>query len=227
MDCNKLKLNDDKTESILIKSDRIMLPDSAPTSIQVGNSDVPFVSHARNLGITISSDTTVDKHVTNICRSAYTEPRHRSSIRHLLTVNANKTFLSAFVLSKLDYCNSLLCGSPQFILDKFQRVQNSAARLVMKSRKCDHVQPLLRSLHWLPVHSRIDYKISILCFNTFTNSSPIYIVQLLSIYTPSRHLCSSSETHTLGIPFIKTKSCGHRAFSLTGPTQWNLMPDGL
>ena len=58
----------------------------------------------------------------------------------------------------------------------------------MKSRKCDHVQPLLRSLHWLPVHSRIDYKISTLCFNTFTNSSPVYIAQLLSVYTPSRHL---------------------------------------
>ncbi|WP_419587774.1 hypothetical protein, partial [Thiolapillus sp.] len=110
MDCNKLKLNDDKTESILIKSDRIMLPDSAPTSIRVGNSDIPFASHARNLGITISSNTTMDKHVTNICRSAYAELRRISSIRHLLTVNATKTLLSAFVLSKLGYCNSLFCG---------------------------------------------------------------------------------------------------------------------
>ena len=192
-----------KTESILIKSDRIMLPDSAPTSIRVGNSDIPFASHARNLGITISSNTTVDKHVTNICRSAYTELRRISSIRHLLTVNATKTPLSVFVLSKLDYCNSLLCGSPQFILDKLQRVQNSAARLVMKSRKCAHVQPLLRSLHWLPDHSRIDYKISTLCFNTFTNSSAVYIAQLLSVYTPSRHLSSSSDRRTLHIPFVR------------------------
>ena len=98
MDCNKLKLIDDKTESILIKSDRIMLPDSAPTSIRVGNSDVPFASHARNLGITISSSTTMDKHVTNICRSAYAELRCISSIHHLLTVNATKTLLSAFDL---------------------------------------------------------------------------------------------------------------------------------
>ena len=51
MDCNKLKLNYDKTESTLIKSDRIMLPDSAPTSIRVCNSVAPFASHARNLGI--------------------------------------------------------------------------------------------------------------------------------------------------------------------------------
>ena len=56
-----------------------------------------------------------------------------SSIRHLLTVTATKTLLSAFVLSKLDYCNSLLCGSPQFILHTLQRVQNSAASLVMET----------------------------------------------------------------------------------------------
>ena len=124
------------------------------------------------------------------------ELQHISSICHLLTVNATRTLLSAFVLSKFDYCNSLLCGSPQFILDKLQREQNSAARLVIKSHKCIHVQPLLHSLHLLPVHSRIDYKIPTLCFNTLTNSSPFYIAQLLSVCTPSRHLCSSLDTRT-------------------------------
>ena len=114
-----------------------------------------------------------------------------------------------------------------FILDKLQRIQNSAARLVMKSRKCDHVQPLLRSLHWLPVHSGIDHRISTLCFNTFTNSFPVYVAKLLSVYTPSRHLRSSSDTRTLRIPFIKIKPFGQRAFSFTGQTQWNLLPYGL
>ena len=131
MDCSKLKLNDDKYQSNLIKSDKIMPPYSATTSTRVGNSDIPFASHARNIGITISSNTTMYKHVTNICRSAYAELPRIRSIRHLLTVNATKTLLSAFVLSKLDYFNSLLCGSPQFILDKLQRGQNSAVRLVM------------------------------------------------------------------------------------------------
>ena len=166
----------------------------------------------------------MDNHVTNVCRSTYTQLRRISSILYLLTVSATKTLLSAFVLSKLDYCNSLPSGSLQSILDKLHRVQNSAARLVMKSPKCDHVQPRLRNLPWLPVRSRIDYKISTLCFNTFTNSSPVYIAQLLSVYTPSRHLRSSSDTRTLRIPFTKTKSFGQRAFSFTGPTQWNLLP---
>ena len=66
----------------------------------------------------MTSNTTMDKHVTNI----YAELRRINSIRHLLTVNATQTLVSAFVLSKLDYCNSLLCGSLPFILDKLQRV---------------------------------------------------------------------------------------------------------
>ena len=122
-----------------------------------------------------------------------------SSIHNLLTVNATKPLLSAFVLSKLDYCNSLLCGSPQFILDKLQTVQNSAARLVMKSR------------------SRTDYKISSLCFNIFTNSSLVYIAQRLSIYTTSRHLRSSSDTRILRIPFFKTKSFGQKCILIHRP----------
>ena len=73
MDCNKLKLNDDKTEPVLIKADRIMLPDFAPTSIRVGNSDTLFVTHARNLWTTISSNTIMDKYVINIYRYAYAE----------------------------------------------------------------------------------------------------------------------------------------------------------
>ena len=97
----------------------------------------------------------------------------------------------------------------------------------MKTRKCGQVQPLLCNLHWLPVHSRIDNKILTLCFNAFNNSSLVYIAQLLSVYTPSRCLHSSSYTCTLHIPFIKTKSFGQRAFSFTGPTQWNLLPYGL
>ena len=72
MNCNKLKLNDDK-KSILIKSDRLMLPDSASISIRVGNSDIPFVTHARNLGITNTSNTIMDKYVTNICGATYAE----------------------------------------------------------------------------------------------------------------------------------------------------------
>ena len=205
MDWNKPKLYDDKTESILIKSDRIMLPDSAPTSIRVGSSDIPFFTHASNLGITISCNTTMDKHVTNICRSTCTELRRISSIRHLLAVSATKN-------SPLCLC-SLKVGQlqlpPLWLTPIHSRQASNSTEFCSK---ISHEIP-----HWLPVRSRTDYTISSLCFNTFTNSSLVYIAQRLSIYTTSRHLSSSSDTRILRIPFFKTKSFGQKCILIHRP----------
>ena len=93
----------------------------------------------------------IELHMKNVCRSAYSELRRISAIRHLLSVDSTKTLVSAFVLSRLDYCNSLLSGCPKHFLEKLQKVQNSAARLVLKDKKRDHVSPLLRTLHLLPI----------------------------------------------------------------------------
>ena len=85
----------------------------------------------------------LDQHISNVCRSAYVEIRRISSIRQYLTVQATKTLVCAFVLAKLDYCNSLLPGCPLYILKRLQKVKDFAAKLVFKSRRRDHVQPLL------------------------------------------------------------------------------------
>ena len=227
MSANKLQLNDEKTEALLIKSGRTSLPDPTPTSIRVGQSDIPFAAQAKNLGVTLTSTMSMDSHVSNVCKSAYIELRRISSIRHYLTVDATKVLVCAFVLSKLDYCNSLFSGCPQYIIDKLQRVQNCAARLILKRRKRDHVQPLLRQLHWLPVRSRIEYKLSNLCFNHFAKSSPAYISDLLTVYVPTRTLRSSADSRTLVIPSTRTKTFGESAFSYSGPTQWNTLPHNL
>ena len=64
----------------------------------------------------------------------------------------------AFITSKLDYCNGLLTGVPKQTLRKLQLVQNAAARVLTKTKKFDHITPILKSLHWLPVSQRIDLK---------------------------------------------------------------------
>ena len=136
----------------------------------------------------------LDKHNSNVCRSAYVKIRRINSIRQYLTVEATKTLDCAFVLFKLDYCNSLLSGCPLYILRRLQKVRNSAAKLVFKSRRRNHVQPLLQALHWLLVQARVDYKLSTLCHNFFSDSSPTYLSDLLTVYTPSRQLRSSADT---------------------------------
>ena len=227
MQQNKLKLNDDKTEALLFCSRSKTFPVSKPTSIAVCGTDISFSSSARNLGFYVTEDMSLELQIKHICRSAYCELRRISSIRHFLSVDATKMLLSAFVLSKLDYCNSLLSGCPQYLLHKLQKIQNSAARLALKAKRSDHVQPLLISLHWLPVQARIDYKLATLCHAFFCNTAPSYLSDLLSVYSPSRELRSSADTRILRIPHIKTNAFGKRSFSHAAPSVWNTLPREL
>ena len=145
---NKLKLNDDKTEVLLIQTKNSFKSCESPSSLRVGNEDIPFSASARYLGYIISDNMSLDTHVMSVCRSAYCAIRQISSIRRFLTTDATKILVCAFVLSRLDYCNSLLSNALKYIINKLQRVQNCAARLIVKARKCDHITPIFKSLHW-------------------------------------------------------------------------------
>ena len=81
--------------------------------------------------------------------------------------------------SKLDHCNSLLCNVPKNVIKKLQSVQNAAARLITRFRKCDHITPVLFDLHWLPVCERIKFKILLLTFKALHQQSPTYIQDLI------------------------------------------------
>ena len=213
---NRLKLNDDKTEAILFHSKTSFSSSTKPDSLQVGSSSIPFAPSARNLGFIITQDMSLDAHITQTCRTAYAAIRQISTIRQYLSISATKTLVCAFVLSRLDYCNSLLSGCPQYLLKKLDKVQYSAARLVMQARKTDHITPILRSLHWLPIHARIDYKIGVLCHNFFSDLSPHYLSSCLIVYTPGRSLRSASDDRTLCVPRTKSKY-GDRSFSCYAP----------
>ena len=148
------------------------------------------------------------EHINFIYKTAFLEIRRISTIRHYLTDDATKTPVVSFVLSRIDYCNSLLAGLPQSLVGKLQSVQNCAARLVVRVPTHVHVIPVLRLLHWLPVKTRISNKIACLCFNVITSSTPANLSDLLHLYSPSRSLRSSANTHLLKIPLYKCKTKG-------------------
>ena len=106
-----LKLNDNKTELMLVSSKRTKHLHSLPTSITIGNAQIPFKKSVKNLGLTSDCHLTMNAHVSNIARTCYFELRRLASIRRFLTSTATATLVSAFVLSRIDYCNSLLFGS--------------------------------------------------------------------------------------------------------------------
>ena len=146
-----------------------------------------------------------------------------SSIRHYLTLDATKTLVSTSILSRLDYCNSLLIGCPQTLLKPLQ-VQNSAAKLIYKAKGSTHCTPLLLELHWLPIAQRTKYKAACLCYHVITGTAPRYLSEIFEIYTPSRSLRSAADDRMFRVPKYKRKKHGGRAFSSSAVQTWNLLP---
>ena len=124
---NMPKLNDNKTELMLVTSNRTRHLHNPPTSITIGNAQVPFKQSEKNLGFTLDCHLTMNAHISNIARTCYFELRRLASIRRFLTSTATATLVSAFVLSRIDYCNSLLFGSTYDVTSHLQRIQNYAA----------------------------------------------------------------------------------------------------
>ena len=129
---NMLILSDHKTELMLVTSKRTKHLHYLPTSITIGNAQVPFKQSVMNLGFTLDSHLTVNAHVSKIARTCYCELRRLASIRRFLTSTAIATLVSAFVLSRIDYCNSLLFGSTHDVISHLQRIQNYAARVILR-----------------------------------------------------------------------------------------------
>jgi len=89
------------------------------------------------------------------------------------------TLACSLILSRIDYCNAVLHGAPSYSITKLQRVQNNAAQIVLEAPRWSHVSPLLRTLHWLPVKQRIDYKVALLTFKVRSTSTPSYLRLLI------------------------------------------------
>ena len=139
---------------------------------------------------------------------------------------ATSCLVNSVITSRLDFCNSSLAGINSDQLVRLQRIQNSAARLIARKRKHDHITPILHELHWLPIEFRIKFKLCVLAFRHFEGTLPSYLSSVLCTYQPSRTLRSSSEK-LLKIPRVTLKSAGERSFRFAAPTAWNSLPNSL
>ena len=217
---NHLKLNENKTELVIIGK-RSHLSKMAYDSISIGGEKIQATSCAKNLGVHIDEELTMRQQINSVVKSCNIQLRILWSIRQFLDIESAKTLAISLVLSKLDYCNSLYYGLPNVLLNQLQRVQNSAARFVLNMRKSDHITEALKSLHWLPVRFRIEYKVALITFKTLNGTGPDYLRSLLD-ETPTPRLTRSKTP--LKILRTKLETAGDRSFSVAAPTIWNNLP---
>jgi hypothetical protein len=221
MSSNRLKMNAEKTQVVWIGT-RQQLAKVDIGELQLMSATISFSTTVSDLGVLVDDQLSMADHVAALCRSCFFQLRQLRAVRDSLTEDAAKTLVSAFIGSRLDYCNSLLVGINEGLLDRLQRVQNAAARLVTGTRKYDHITPVLSALHWLPVRQRIVYKIALLMYKCVHGLAPPYLVAdcvALSSLPGHAHLRSAAELKVFRRP-TKTTT-GQRAFAYCGPNIWN------
>ncbi len=188
MTSNFLLLNSDKTEILLIgpKNSTQNLLDH---NLQLDGCTVTS-STVKNLGVILDRKLSFENHISYVTKTAFFHLRNIA--KNMLSVSDAEKLVHAFMTSRLDYCNALFGGFSASSINKLQIVQNAAARVLTRSRKYDHITPILQSLHWLPIKFRISYKILLLAYKAINDLAPAYLTNLLSRYNPSRSLRSKT-----------------------------------
>ncbi|XP_051799606.1 uncharacterized protein LOC127532288 [Acanthochromis polyacanthus] len=211
MTFNFLLLNSDKTE-VIVFGPKHLRNSLSKQIVTLDGITLASSTTVRNLGVIFDQDMSFNSHIKQVCRTSFFHLRNIVKIRNILSQSDAEKLVHAFVTSRLDYCNSLLSGCPNSSLKHLQLIQNAAARVLTGVSKRDHISPILASLHWLPVKSRIEFKILLLTYKALNNQSPSYLKDLIVPYYPSRTL-RSQTAGLLVAPRISKSRMGGRAFS--------------
>ncbi len=218
---NFLQLNKEKTEVIAFGNKDEVLKVNA----YLDSRGQTTKNQVRNLGVILETDLSFSSHVKAVTKSAYYHLKNIARIRCFVSSQDLEKLVHAFITSRVDYCNGLLTGLPKKTIRQLQLIQNAAARILTRTRKSEHITPVLRSLHWLPVTFRIDFKVLLLFYKSLNGIGPKYMADMLTEYKPNRPLRSLGSSQ-LEIPRVHTKQ-GESAFSYYAARSWNQLPEEI
>lgn len=212
-----LQLNPGKTQIMVVAPPSVLKEITIHGVMLPGGICVRFKSTSKNLGIYMDERLNFNMHVINIKKDCFRLLRNICKRRFLFTHDQLKLLVNSLVVCKIDYCNALFYGISEHCLNELQRVQNAAAKAIVGLYKHDHMGDTIKNLHWLPIKSRINYKILLLVYKCLNGLSPDYLSSLLT-YSGQGHSVYLLEpkVHTIH---------GDRAFGKCGPKMWNALPD--
>jgi hypothetical protein len=218
---NKLKMNNSKTE-IIVYGTKQQVTKVKLSNITVNGAVVNCVNSVRDLGVWMENSLGFNLHIQKKSKIANHQLHNLRNIRSYLTPKSTEILVHGLVHSHIDFCNGLFPELPSYQLDKFQKIQNRAARLVFNSKYDAPASPLLEQLHWLPVKARIIFKILCLVFKCLNGNAPQYLKSLLEIDRP-RYNTRNTQGIILKLPKTRIKLT-ERSFHVAGPKYWNSLP---
>lgn len=228
MSSNRLKLNADKTEFIWLGTNQ-QLAKITRQPLTVGGQVIAPVQLARNLGVILDDQLKMDAHARSIVRSCFYQLRQLRSVQRSLTIEARRALVTAFIASRVDYCNAVFYGVAKSTIHRLQICLSAAARLVTGVGKFNHITPVLRdTLHWLPVEQRITFKIATLAFDCVRGTCPAYFHGICNplVKIDGRSNLRSAQRGDVHTPRTKLV-LGTRSFRVAGPAVWNSLPPEL
>ena len=221
---NDMLLNPSKSEVLRVGTITQLKKWDGQGVIVAGES-MTICDSVKVLGVTIDCKLSFDKHIGNICSATYFHLQGLKHIRKNLDKFTANSVACSIIGSRLDYCNAILAGVSEHSISRLQRVQNSAARVVLNVGRRSSATSSLRELHWLPVSHRIDFKVSLLTFKALRSNEPSYLRSMLVTHVPLTST-RSSTVHSLVQPFCDT-AFASRAFNVFAPRLWNKLPSAL
>ena len=229
MSSNRLKLNPDKTQFLWLGTWQQLKKFNQPDLHMPSGLVIKTSSVARDLGVLLDSHLSMDAHIDKLVKTSINQLRQLRAIRRSLSTEAAKVLIHSFITSRLDYCNSLLFGISDKAIRKLQLIQNSAARLISCRQYRDHITPVLRELHWLPIRQRIVYKIALFVHKCLKGSAPNYLCEMLipTEMLPSHQRLRSAAHHELHLANPVLLWLGSRSFRCSGPSVLNSLPNNL
>ncbi|KAF7253646.1 2-succinyl-5-enolpyruvyl-6-hydroxy-3-cyclohexene-1-carboxylate synthase [Varanus komodoensis] len=219
MRANKLSLNPDKTEVLLVGGSRF----------QLSNFDLvarPLKDRACSLGVLLDPELSLESQVAAVARSAFLQLQLIHRLCLYLDMHCLAMVIHALVTSQLDYCNALYVGLPLKMVRILQLVQNRAARLLTGTGCYSHITPVLCQLHWLPVEVQAQFKVLVLTYKAMNGLGSGYLKEHLFPYMPSHPLRSAGEVllREPSLKEIKRTTTRSRAFSAVVPSLWIVLP---
>ena len=219
----KLKLNDGKTEIIVIRGNLRNVSAANFGEMSFGDTQLIPCESAKNLGVGLDSSLSFRSHIDSIVKTCNFHIRNLYMIKDFVNRKNLVTLIHSLIISKVDYCNSLFIGLPNVILKKVQSVLHRAVRLIFNLPRVPTTSSLIE-LHWLPLKARIEFKICLITFKALKFNQPSYIRELLS-FSSHEGLRSTNDPYHLHEPrAVGQRGFVNRSFSYIAPHLYNKLP---